>query len=349
MKELAFVASHRRPKPASRTRVTVLTATAAAAVALSAQAAQAAPAKPTIKDAKAKVNALYEQAEQATEKYDAANEKLHSLQRDASSLQDQVARQQQHLNQLRDGLGAIAASQYRSGGIDPSLQLFLSSNPDSYLDQASTMDQLSSLQADSLHQLQDAKRTLDQERAEATTKLAELQATRSELAARKAEAKDKLHQAQQVLNSLTAAQRQEIARQDAIAASRASSRVNLGDAPPASQRASAAFAAAQSKIGVPYVYGATGPSSFDCSGFTSWAYAQAGVSIPRTSQEQANAGTRIYSMSQLKVGDLVIFYGDYHHVGLYAGNGMVLHAPKPGAYVRYESIGDMTFEFGVRI
>ncbi|WP_405580561.1 NlpC/P60 family protein [Streptomyces sp. NBC_01190] len=343
------MASHRRPKPATRTRVTVLTATAAAAVALSAQAANAAPAKPTIKDAKTKVDALYSQAEQATEKYDAANEKLHTLQKDASSLQDQVARQQQHLNQLRDGLGAIAASQYRSGGIDPTIQLFLSANPDTYLQQATALDQLGALQAGAMEQLQDAKRELDQSRAEATAKLADLQSTRAELAKRKSEAKDKLAQAQQVLNTLTAQQRADMQLQDQIAANRASSRVNLGDAKAATGRAGAAFAAAQNELGKPYVYGATGPGSFDCSGLTSYAYAQAGVSIPRTSEEQANAGTRIYSESQLGVGDLVIFYGDFHHVGLYAGNGMVLHAPKPGAVVRYESIADMPFEFGVRI
>ncbi|MED7820411.1 C40 family peptidase, partial [Streptomyces chiangmaiensis] len=69
----------------------------------------------------------------------------------------------------------------------------------------------------------------------------------------------------------------------------------------------------------------------------------------RTSQAQANAGTRIYSESALKVGDLVLFYGDLHHIGLYAGNGQVLHAPHTGAVVRYESIGNMPFEFGVRI
>ncbi|WNI15170.1 C40 family peptidase [Actinacidiphila sp. ITFR-21] len=343
------MASHRRPKPATRTRVTVLTATAAAAVALSAQAANAAPAKSSVSEAKAKVDALYTQAEQATEKYDAANEELHTLQKEASSLQDQVARQQQHLNQLRDGLGAIAASQYRNGGIDPTIQLFLSGNPDTYLQQASTLDQLSSLQAGALEQLQDAKRSLDQSRAEATSKLAELQSTRTELAKRKNQAKEKLGQAQQVLNSLTAQQRAEMQRQDAVAASRASSRVSLGDAKAASARAAAAFAAAQNELGKPYVYGANGPGSFDCSGLTSYAYAQAGVSIPRTSEGQANAGTRIYSQSQLGVGDLVIFYGDYHHVGLYAGNGLVLHAPKPGAVVRYESIGNMPFQFGVRI
>ncbi|WP_328463067.1 C40 family peptidase [Streptomyces sp. NBC_00448] len=344
------MASHRRPKPTSRVRVTVLTATAAAAVALSSQAANAAaPAKESVKDAKTKVDALYDQAEQATQKYDAANEKLKSLQKDASNLQDQVARQQEHLNKLRDNIGAIAASQYRSGGIDPSLQLFLSSNPDDYLDQASSLDQITSLQAGALTQLENAKQTLDQERAEAAAKLAEVQSTRTDLAKNKKDAQAKLAKAQSVLNGLTAAQRAQMAQDDAAAANRASSRVDLGNTKAASARAKNAFDAAVSKIGDPYYYGASGPSQFDCSGLTSWAYAQAGVTIPRTSQEQANAGTRIYNASQLEVGDLVIFYGDFHHVGFYAGGGQVLHAPKPGAVVRYEAMSDMPFEFGVRI
>lgn len=344
------MASHRRPKPASRTRVTVLTATAAVAVALSAQAANAAPAKPgkptSVKDAKDQVDALYSQAEQATEKYNGASEKVKSLQTEAGSLQDQVARQQQHLNTLRDSLGTIAASQYRTGGIDPSLQLFLSSNPDSYLDQATALDQIGSLQASALQQLQDAKRTLDQERAEATAKLTELQATRTELNQRKTEAKNKLAKAQAILNSLTAAQRAQIA-DDAARANRSTGRAPMGGTS-ASGRAAAAFAAAKTKLGDPYSYGQDGPGSFDCSGLTSWAYRQAGVTIPRTAAEQANAGTHL-SMSQLQVGDLVIFYGDHHHVGFYAGDGMVLHAPKPGTVVRYESIGNMPFQFGVRI
>ncbi|MDF3148558.1 C40 family peptidase, partial [Streptomyces sp. T21Q-yed] len=128
----------------------------------------------------------------------------------------------------------------------------------------------------------------------------------------------------------------------------AADRVDLGNVGSASGRAQAAFQAAQSQIGKPYVYGATGTASYDCSGLTSWAYAQAGVSIPRTSQAQANAGVHL-SMSELKVGDLVIFYDDLHHVGLYAGNGQVLHAPRTGAVVRYESINNMPFQFGVRI
>jgi cell wall-associated NlpC family hydrolase len=116
-----------------------------------------------------------------------------------------------------------------------------------------------------------------------------------------------------------------------------------------SGRAGAAFSAAQGQLGKPYVYGASGPNAYDCSGLTSWAYAQAGVSIPRTSEAQAGIGTRIYNISDLQVGDLVFFYGDLHHVGLYAGNNTVLHAPHTGAVVRYESISDMPFQFGVRV
>ncbi|MFS4095472.1 NlpC/P60 family protein [Streptomyces sp. AF1A] len=344
------MASHRRPKQQSRARVTVLTTAAAAAVVLSANAANAAPTQKLSKDqVKAKVDALYEQAEQATEKYNGAKEKQQKLQKEISTIQDNVARGQEELNKLRDGLGSLATAQYRSGGIDPSVQLFLSSNPEDYLDKASTLDQLSSQQVDGLRKIQDKQRELAQERAEAGEKLKDLAATRTELGNKKKEVQGKLAQAQKLLNSLTAKEKAELAAQQARADRSSSERVNLGDAPPASGRAAAAFAAAQNQLGKPYVYGATGPSSFDCSGLTSYAYAQAGVSIPRTSEAQATIGTRIYSQSDLKVGDLVFFYGDLHHVGLYAGNGQVLHAPHTGAVVRYEAMSDMPFQFGVRV
>ncbi|MGW4656557.1 NlpC/P60 family protein [Streptomyces sp. NPDC004279] len=344
------MASHRRPKQPSRARVTVLTTAAAAAVVLSAQAANAAPsAKPSKDEVKSKVDKLYEEAEKATEAYDGAKEKQDKLEKDISTLQDKVARGQDELNQLRDGIGTMASAQYRSGSIDPSIQLFLSADPDDYLDKASTLDQLSGQQVEALKKIQEKQRELAQERQEATDKLKDLASTRTELGKKKKEVQGKLAGAQKLLNSLTAQERAAL-QADQARASRDSMRNALsGSTASASGRAGAAFAAAQSVIGSPYVYGASGPSSFDCSGLTSWAYAQAGVSIPRTSQAQANAGTRIYSQSDLRVGDLVLFYGDLHHIGLYAGNGQVLHAPHTGASVRYESIGNMPFQFGVRI
>ncbi|MER8011704.1 MULTISPECIES: C40 family peptidase [unclassified Streptomyces] len=344
------MASHRRPKQPSRARVTVLTTAAAAAVAFSANAASAAPSeKPSKDEVKAKVDKLYEQAEQATEKLNGAKEKQEKLQKEISTIQDNVARGQEELNELRDSIGLAAAAQYRTGSIDSSVQLFLSSNPDDYLDKASTMDQLSAQQVEALKKIQEKQRELAQQRSEASDKLKDLAATRAAFAAQKKDVQGKLAQAQKLLNSLTAAERAALAAADQRASRSASERVDLGDTTASSSRALAAFHAAQTQIGKPYSYGATGTAAYDCSGLTSWAYAQAGVTIPRTSQEQANAGTRIYSQSQLKVGDLVIFYSDQHHVGLYAGNGMVLHAPRTGTNVRYESIGNMPFQFGVRI
>ncbi|MEU9340376.1 NlpC/P60 family protein [Streptomyces sp. NPDC048278] len=346
------MASHRRIKQPSRARVTVLTTAAAAAVVLSSQAAEAAPAaKPKKDEVKSRVDKLYEEAEQATEKFNGAKEKQEKLQKQITALQESVARGQDELNDLRDGIGSMATAQYRSGGIDPSLQLFLSSDPDSYLDKATALDQLSSQQVETLKKIQAKQRELAQERAEATGKLKDLAATRTELGKKKTEVQAKLAEAQKLLNSLTAAEKASLAAEQDRASRSASDRVDLGNDTSATGRAAAAFAAAKTRLGTPYVYGATGPSSFDCSGLTSWAYAQAGVSIPRTSESQSTIGTKIYSTSDLQVGDLVFFFNDLHHVGLYAGNGQILHAPRTGTVVRYESMSTIggPFMFGVRV
>ncbi|MGW6155210.1 NlpC/P60 family protein [Streptomyces sp. NPDC055144] len=341
------MASHRRPKQPSRTRVTVLTATAAAAVALTSQAAQAAP-KPTKSEVKAKVDKLYEEAEKATDKYNGAKEKQKKLEKEIGDLQDKVARGQDDLNELRSGLGSMASAQYRSGGIDPSVQLFLSADPDDFLDKASTLDQLSGQQVEGLKKIQEKQRSLAQERQEAADKLKDLADTRTELGKKKQQVQSKLSAAQKLLNTLTAAERQKMAADDARASRSAGARVDLGNEVPASKRGAAALSAAATQLGKPYVSGGTGPNSYDCSGLTQWSYGQAGVGITRTTYTQQNDGTKI-GMSQLKPGDLV-FFNNLAHVGLYAGNGQVLHAPHPGAVVRYESMSTVgSFMFGVRL
>ncbi|WP_029391298.1 NlpC/P60 family protein [Streptomyces xiaopingdaonensis] len=342
------MASHRRPKQPSRARMSVFTVSAAAAVAaLTSQAAQADP-QASKKDVKAKVDKLYEEAEGATEKYNGAKDKQKKLQKQVENLQDGVARGQEELNEMRDGLGSMATAQYRSGGVDPSVQLFLSSDPDNYLDRAATMDQLTSKQAEALKKVQGKQRSLAQQRSEASDKLKDLAETRKELGDKKQKIQGKLSKAQSLLNTLTAEERERMAKKQERADRASSDRVDLGNDSSSSSRAAAALSAAKGKIGSPYVWGATGPSSFDCSGLTSWAYQQAGVSLPRTSQAQANAGSRL-GQGELAPGDLVFFYDDLHHVGLYAGNGQILHAPKPGANVRFESINNMPFMFGTRV
>lgn len=91
---------------------------------------------------------------------------------------------------------------------------------------------------------------------------------------------------------------------------------------------------AQHQIGTQYLSGGNHPGGFDCSGLVQWAYHNAGVDLPRTSQQQARAGHQVSSMEP---GDIVVMYGT-GHVGLYAGNGLVLHAPQPGQRVKYTSV-----------
>ncbi|QNH95834.1 C40 family peptidase [Corynebacterium anserum] len=104
---------------------------------------------------------------------------------------------------------------------------------------------------------------------------------------------------------------------------------------------------ALSKIGSPYVWGAAGPNSFDCSGLTSWAHSQAGISIPRTSSAQASSGTPV-SLNNLEPGDVVSYYGGASHVAIYIGDGKVVHAINSGTSVKVTDMNYMPIHNAVR-
>lgn len=105
--------------------------------------------------------------------------------------------------------------------------------------------------------------------------------------------------------------------------------------------------AAMSKQGAPYVWGATGPSSFDCSGLTSWAYKQVGKSIPRTSGAQASGGTPV-SLNALQPGDIISYYSGASHVAIYIGDGKIVHAVNEGTPVQVNDINYMPINNAVR-
>lgn len=113
-------------------------------------------------------------------------------------------------------------------------------------------------------------------------------------------------------------------------------------------KAEKVIAFARAQMGKPYVWGAAGPDSFDCSGLTQAAWRAAGVSLPRTTYTQINAGQRV-PRSQLAPGDLVFFYSSISHVGLYIGNGQMIHAPNPSAPVRVAPISEMPFAGATRV
>jgi cell wall-associated NlpC family hydrolase len=320
--------------------MSVLTAAAATAVAVSAQTAQAAP-KPTTAQLKAQLQQLNTEADQAIQNYDASQERLQQQQAKVGTLQDQIARSQADVNSRLDQLGEIANQQYATGAVDPTVQLLLSSSPDDYLSKAASLGQLTSNQAAQIQQLQAEEQKLSGEKSQAERTLQQIESTTKQLAAQKAEAQKKVQQTQALLDSMTAAQRAAVTSAPSGSGSGSSGGIqvggNLGGGKAGDSVEAAAFAAAQSRLGMPYVYGATGPDSFDCSGLMQWAYAQAGVSLGRTTYDQINDGTAVNSVSDLRVGDLIFFNQD-SHVGMYAGNGMVLHAPHTGTVVKYEPL-----------
>ncbi|MBV7694835.1 C40 family peptidase [Streptomyces sp. TRM70350] len=330
--------SHRRLAPSGfdrgacvvRLAVGVVSAAAAAVAAVPAQAAP-------LDDTRAEVDRLYAEAEKATEAYNKADERADALRGQVSRAQDRIARQQDHINSLREALGSLAGAQYRSGGLDPTLALLFSDDPDDYLDKAAVLDRISFHQAGQLTDLQEAMRTLTQERAQAAEKLGELEKSRKAVASHKRTVEKKLAQARALLNALPDDER---AAYDRASRSGRFDMPGPGSAVPASGRAAAAVAAARAALGRPYVWGAAGPGGFDCSGLMQWSYAQAGIALPRTSQGQRAAGRQV-PLSEAQPGDLITYRSDASHVAMYMGNGQVIHAPYPGAPVRYDPVGMM--------
>ncbi|MFD0020826.1 NlpC/P60 family protein [Streptomyces sp. NPDC058382] len=341
--------SHRRstqPGVSRSVRVTVLSAAAATAAATLGAATANAEPHDTPQAAGARVDRLYTEAERATEQYNKAGENAGRLRGEVRRAQDRAARGQERVNGMRTELGSTARAQYRSGGIDPSLALLLSSDPDNYLERAAVLGRANDSRALALTELRKAQRALAQTRAEAARSLAGLERNRAALSRHKRTVVRKLTEARQLLKALPGADRAAFER--ASRGGRDGMMAMAAGLPAGSGRAAAAVMAVQGALGRPYVWGANGPSGFDCSGLMQWAYAQAGVSLPRTSQAQRYAG-RMVPLSEARPGDLVAYRADASHIGMYVGNGQVIHAPYPGAPVRYDPVGMMPVSSVTRV
>ncbi|GGN89461.1 hypothetical protein GCM10011579_084360 [Streptomyces albiflavescens] len=333
--------THRRPKPPSRARIATL-GVAAGAVSLLPTQSQAAP-KPTADEVRKQVEKLYEEAEAPTEEYNGIREQQQKLQREVDGAQDRLARKQHEINELREKIGPLAASQYRSGAIDPSVQLFLSSDPDDYLDKAEALGRTGDRQTAALRALEGKQRELAQERADAAKRLKALNEARNEAAKKKDEVQGKLTKARKLLNSLTAEQR---ARMEA-AQGREDAASGSSDAPasyngPASGRAKTAIDFAYAQLGKPYEWGSTGPDSYDCSGLVGAAWRSAGVSLPRTVKQMYDAGRKV-AQSDLQPGDIIYWYNDSQHNGIYIGDGKAIHAPRTGKNIEITQVSYMPF------
>jgi cell wall-associated NlpC family hydrolase len=350
-----------------------LTTAALATVTLFSEAASAAPAapapQPSIADVKSKVDSLMHQAEVATERYNGAKEKTDQQNATVNKLLAQAAQKTQALNDSRRVLGQYAAAQYRSGGDDSTGRYLMAANPQDLMDQAHLSSVLGKRQKQAVESYRVQQAAATQQRIEAAKSLATLTTQQAQLRTAKADVQTKLSAAQTLLNSLTAqekarlaalqAKQEEEARQKAAqiaaqekaraqAAAKTGTPTSTTPTPAANSSVTTkAIAFARAQLGKPYVWGATGPDSFDCSGLTQAAYKAAGVNLPRTTGEQVDVGTRV-SQSGLKPGDLIFFYSDASHVGLYIGNGEMIHAPHTGTVVKIAPITEMPIYGAVR-
>ncbi|MFE0201696.1 NlpC/P60 family protein [Streptomyces sp. NPDC058985] len=347
--------THRRPRQRvtgggrARTAATITLAGAATATGLGGTGH--ADPQPTAAQVRAEVDKLYQQAEVATEKYNGAKEKADAAEQRLEKLRDQAARKEDRLNSAREALGSVAAAQYRSGGLDPAVQLMLSADPDRYLDGAAFVERAGSRQTAAVGRVRKELRDIERLRGAARVELTSLTSRRAELKRHRETVTGKLETARRLLSRLTAEERAGLADGTGDRASRSASAPRTGlpaSAQAPNSRAAAAVAYAYQKLGSPYVWGATGPNAFDCSGLTQAAYRAAGVSLPRTTYAQIDTGRRV-SRSELLPGDLVFFYSGISHVGIYVGKGQMIHAPNPSAPVRVAPVDQMPFAGATRV
>lgn len=338
---------------------------------LTAPQASADPAPQTIAQAKAQVAKLQQQAEVADQDYLALKEKLDRSQQELTDKQSDLDAETKKVAQMRAQVSKVALAQFQNRGLDARAQLFLTRDPAGFLNQFATIEKVNENQNTILQNYQVEQANLADLQRSTQADIATLKQEKAQLAKLRKKADGNVSDAKAVLAKLTAQQRQAIRQAEAKQADQAkkaaqaaggstgsntagtsggkgastggSADTNSPSAP-SSGKGAAAVAFAEAQIGKPYAFGATGPGSYDCSGLTMAAWNAAGVQLDRTSEAQFHDGTPV-SQDQLQPGDLVFFYDSYapSHVGIYVGNGTVIHAPHPGASVEYTKLSYMPY------
>ncbi|GAB4007780.1 C40 family peptidase [Nocardioides ultimimeridianus] len=284
-----------------------------------------------------RVNTLMHQAEQAAEDYNSARIQLKSLQGELKSLKVSEAREGAKLQGVRSDVRDAVISQYQSDALGGAGGL-LESNPDQFLGDVSTLSTVNDLQDNRLADYGAQASAFEIRRAQTQQRITKIAALKVELAQDKKTADSQYASAKSILDGLEAKEREAILSRGAD--------VRPGDIS-VSGRAAAAVHYAMAQVGKAYVWGAAGPSAFDCSGLTMMAWAQAGVSLPHSSSAQYSMGPHI-AESDLQPGDLVFYYSPISHVGMYIGNGLIVNAENPSVGVKVTSLHAMPYVGAVR-
>jgi cell wall-associated NlpC family hydrolase len=291
----------------------------------------------TLPSAQAEPKITVKDVEAAFHEVEAINEQVNQLGVQAKETQSQIDDITADIDSgmavytaQKDELSGAIVQQQLDAPLGPTANLLSSDDPDQFLAGLGAVRALNNTRADALAEFGETSKELKNRRAQLQDRQDALTQATKAADAKRADIRKKYEAAKAELARLTAAEQ----------ASFNQSNVDVPTDIDASGRAKAALAFAMAQIGDPYVYGGTGPNSWDCSGLVMKSWAAAGVSIPRVVGPQIAAGKAV-PMSELQPGDIVA-YGDMSHDGLYLGNGRVVHAPRPGKSVEVTGLSGFT-------
>ena len=341
-------AAPRRPGLARR----ALVAAAAVAGLLAATVpAQAAPPA-TAAEAAELVAAKGHELEVITEQFNEARVALDGQRATAQAAAAQLEQATAALAAAQQQVRGIARTAYTGEGLNSVAALLTSDSADDFVDRMATLELVAGHQNGQLEQAATANVTAAQAQAAAQQAAAEAQAQFDAVSAQQADLQKQVDEYRAAFNQLSAQeQAAAVAAGHDDRASRSTDREEQlpagGAVVAGSEAAQIAVDTAMAQRGKPYVWAAGGPGSFDCSGLTSFAYRAAGVSLPHSSRMQSQMGQAV-PRDQLQPGDLVFFYSPVSHVGIYIGNGQMVHAPTSGDVVKVSSIDSMGGYAGAR-
>ncbi|GAA3049332.1 C40 family peptidase [Streptomyces glomeratus] len=292
-----------------------------------------------------KLDKLYHDAAVATDAYNAAAEQTEQQSARIVELAREIVKGREKLAELKDRAGAAARAQYRGGGLPPEVRLWLSRDPQEFLDDAGRVRQGEHAARGLLAEMTRTQEDLKQYARDAADQWKRLDAHRKAKAEAKKRIQKEIAAAEELRSRLRKQEQERLRELEEQAANQAQTAwLDTGILDDLSDKASAegrkAVQFATDQIGKPYEWGAEGPKSFDCSGLTSQAWSAAGTAIPRTSQEQWKR-LRHVEIKDMRPGDLIIYFRDASHVAMYVGGGAIVHAPRPGRTVTIAGAGSM--------